>query len=253
MKTEVRLRSLNRILVGLVLAIGMLSGASAKSRETVLHVFNGTDGWEPMSSLVFDAAGNLYGTTHDGGASNFGNVFELTPGSNGHWTEKVLYAFSGGADGRYPDAGLIFDSAGSLYGTTEYGGNLECSTGGTGCGVFKLTPSTYGSWTETVLHTFDSGTDGAQPGAALTFDAVGNLYGTTVYGGYPGGGSGTVFELSQGSNGQWTETVLYAFQGGPNRRSEPGCQDNLRLAGRLVWHNSAWRVWRCGHGLQIIT
>lgn len=129
--------------------------------ETVLHNFanNGTDGIYPVSDLVFDASGNLCGTTSDGGSSGtgcgpgdgYGTVFELTPGSNGQWTETVLHNFmDNGVDGNNPDptSGLIFDGAGNLYGTTQYGGNNNPSCSAWGCGtVFELTPGS-GSWTE---------------------------------------------------------------------------------------------------------
>jgi uncharacterized repeat protein (TIGR03803 family) len=129
----------------------------------------------------------------------------------------LLYSFTGLKDGGDPQAGLIFDSAGNLYGTTYSGGSYSYTAGV----VFELTPSANGQWTETVLHDFGTGTDGANPTAGLIFDAAGDLYGTTVGGGNPGSGCngygklcGTVFELTPGANGQWTETVLYRFNGG---------------------------------------
>ncbi len=159
--------------------------------EKVLHSFNdnGTDGDLPYAGLIFDAAGNLYGTTVAGGSSYAGTVFELTPHGNGNWTEKVLHSFSNvGTDGASPFAGLIFDAAGNLYGTTTYGGNHP----GT---VFELTPTGGGDWTEKVLHSFSNvGTDGAYPYGGLIFDAAGNLYGTTYLGGTYN--YGTVFEVT---------------------------------------------------------
>src|SRR5664280_601677 len=161
--------------------------------EKVLHNVNenGTDGALPRAPLIFDAAGNLYGTTEYGGTyydSDLGTVFELTPAAGGGWTEKVLHNFGIGRDGTDPLAGLIFDAAGNLYGTTEYAGNYG---GGT---VFEWTPAAGGGWTETVLHSFGNGTDGYSPSAGLIFDAAGNLYGTTPHGGtYEGG---TVFEVT---------------------------------------------------------
>src|ERR1017187_5215686 len=184
--------------------------------EKVLHRFpdyNGTDGTTPLAGLIFDAAGNLYGTTQAGGTLLFrGTVFELTPAAGGTWTEQVLHSFGNGMDGSKPSAGLIFDAAGNLYGTTSQGGTgSNCVTG---CGtVFELTPAAGGGWTETVLHSFDlNGTDGSQPFAGLIFDAAGNLYGTTY-----GGGTytyGTVFELTPTAGGSWTETVLHNFGNG---------------------------------------
>jgi len=206
--------------VGIVLltsvALSILSpGAWAKSKEKVIHSFQGgSDGTLPLSSLIFDKVGNLYGVTEQGGASNDGTVFELTPGSNHRWTESVLYSFRGGSDGAYPQTGLIFDQAGNLYGTTDSGGGNGCSFG---CGtVFELTPGNNGQWTETMLYAFTGGVDGGLPKAGLAFDSAGNLFGTTSAGGNApcnGSSCGVVFELSP-SNGQWTETVLYSFTGG---------------------------------------
>jgi uncharacterized repeat protein (TIGR03803 family) len=181
-------------------------------KNAVLHTFNGKDGANPAAALIFDTAGNLYGTTASGGAHNDGTVFELMPKSGGGWKEKVLHNFNtNGKDGSLPFAGLIFDAAGNLYGATTQGGNLtEC--GGFGCGiVFELTPSTGGGWREKILHTF-SGPDGNEPFASLIFDTAGNLYGTTASGGAHN--DGTVFELMPKSGGGWKEKVLHNFNQG---------------------------------------
>ena len=186
--------------------------------EVVLYRFSSADGAAPEAGLTFDSAGNLYGTTAQGGADGFGVVFELMPAAGNSWTQSVLYSFTGGTDGNEPYAGVILDSAGNLYGTTYRGGLQSglCGTAG-GCGVvFKLALSG-GAWTETVLHSFKGG-DGADIVSGLTFDAAGNLYGTN----YLGGGShqcglqgcGLIFELKQNANGSWTETVLYVFNNG---------------------------------------
>jgi uncharacterized repeat protein (TIGR03803 family) len=194
---------------------------------TVLHRFdaNGVDGFGPNGSLIFDAAGNLYGTTAGGGAS-CGTVFELSPKAGGGWTEKILYNF--GCDNQFGEDGpigsLIFDANGNLYGATAAGGTGECYNPFNdqnellGCGtVFELTPSD-GAWTEKVLHNFtDSTRDGASPNGGLIFDAAGNLYGTTGQGGSGclvkegSTGCGTVFELSPTAGGGWAEQVLYRF------------------------------------------
>ncbi len=174
-----------------------------------------------MSNLVSDEAGNLYGTTEYGGVNNSGTVFELSPGSDGNWTEVVLYNFCTNIgnglclDGQYPVAGLIFDEAGNLYSTTTSGGAGSC--GGL-CGVvFELAPPPFpgGTRTETVLYSFCAGSntdcqDGAEPASQLIFDASGNLYGTTSAGGTGNGGHGTVFELSPSASG-WTRSTLYNF------------------------------------------
>jgi len=190
-------------------------------QETVLYRFTGgSDGSTPeLGDLIFDQAGNIYGTTALGGyqggsCSNYGGcgvVFELTP-SNGGWTEKVLYSFTGGSDGAIPLAGLIFDNVGNLYGTTIYGGNLDCFAP-YGCGtVFQLTPSGSG-WTANVLYTFQGGNDGQSPYAGLVFNQAGDLYGTTVTGGQ--GGGGTAFELTSSKGmGLWTFTLIYGLSAG---------------------------------------
>jgi uncharacterized repeat protein (TIGR03803 family) len=176
--------------------------------ETVLHSFAGTDGGGPYAGLIFDATGNLYGTTEGGGAGDYGVVYKLSPNPDGTWTESVLHSFTG-ADGWFPYAGLIFDSAGNLYGTTYYGGGTGC---GYGCGaVYKPAPNPDGTWTETVLHSF-MGTDGRNPYGGLISDASGNLYGTTQYGG-ASAGYGVVFKLAPNVDGTWTETVLHNFMG----------------------------------------
>jgi uncharacterized repeat protein (TIGR03803 family) len=180
--------------------------------ESVLYNFGsvGGDGASPLANLVFDAKGNLYGTTRNGGAHNDGIVFELSPGSGGVWTEKILYSFGAIAnDGTNPGGcTLIFDSKGNLYGTTNTGGSNGASPGdGT---VFELSPQAGGGWSEKVLYNFGaSNVDGINPAAGLTFDAFGNLYGTTFAGGASGYGS--VFELSRAKGGGWTESVLHSF------------------------------------------
>jgi len=162
--------------------------------ESVIHSFTGGgDGAFPLASLITDGAGNLYGTTEEGGASGYGVVFKLTPGGD----ETVLYSFTGGSDGAYPVASLIMDASGNLYGTTEGGG-----ASGVGV-VFKVTSA----GAESVLYSF-AGSDGAFPVAGLTLDASGNLYGTTAEGG--ANNLGVVFKLAPGGG----ETVLHSFAGG---------------------------------------
>src|ERR1017187_6579352 len=196
------------------------SGGSGPWNEAVLYTFHSrSDGAYPYAGLIFDSKGNLYGTTSNGGDTSGSNckatrgcgvVFELSPptGGSGMWTETTPYSFTGGSDGGYPDAGLIFESKGNLYGTTGQGGNPSGSNfiGSSGCGVvFELSPPTggTGSWTESVLYTFNGGGDGADPSAGLIFDAKGNFYGTAYSGGDMSGsncsgtgGCGVVFELS---------------------------------------------------------
>lgn len=191
------------LLVALVAAVQTAVPVWAQT-ETTLYSFTGlSDGGNPTSTLVMDAAGNLYGTTFVGGAHGAGAVFELSPEAGGSWTETVLYSFTGGLDGANPFyADVIFDRAGNLYGTTVEGGSFDQGT------VFKLTPTASG-WSESVLYNFAGGKDGAWPEAGLLFDGAGNLYGTTFIGGVYG--EGTVFELIPVADGQWTESVIHTF------------------------------------------
>lgn len=190
-----------------ILAIFGASTRAAAQQETILHSFpdNATDGYYLQAGLVSDTSGNLYGTTAYGGTYGNGAVFELTLISGGAWTETILHSFNGGTDGRFPQAGLVLDSAGNLYGTTYNGGDyFDFGT------VYELSPTAGGSWTETILHSFnDDGTDGINPSASLIFDAKGNLYSTTPYGGAYG--AGTAFELIPAAGGAWTEKVLHSF------------------------------------------
>jgi len=191
--------------LGTVIELTPVTGGHFK--EKVLYSFGlGKDGVGPSAGLIFDGAGNLYGTTVQGGDYGLGTVFELTPVSGGHWTEQVLHSFGHGKDGAGPTAGLVFDASGNLYGTTAQGGAYSLGTG------FELKPKTGGGWTETVLHNFGHSKDGYDPGAGLIFDSTGNLYGTTFYGG--AFGKGTVFELSPKSGGGWTEKVVHSFGSG---------------------------------------
>lgn len=174
--------------------------------QTVLHSFvGGPDGGNPVSALVLDIAGNIYGTASNRGPGIGGTVFELASVGTG-WTYKLLYAFdgsSGSKDGDGPNAGLIFDGSGNLYGTTGAGGEFGFGI------VFELTLD--GSdWVESILYNFAGGSDGSAPMADLTIDLAGNLYGTTFAGGATGfaclgNGCGTVFELMTDIGGQWTE------------------------------------------------
>ena len=232
---------------------GTVFKLDSAGQENVLHSFTGKDGTSPIAGVIRDAAGNLYGTTPQGGPFSSGTVFKLD--SNGK--ETVLYNFTGGrggTDGVYPDGALVRDAAGNLYGATAYGGNYSFGTvfkvdstgketvlyrfyggwngfnpvgglimdkagdlyGATEGGgvffdgtVFKLSPVS----SKPVLHSFAGGTDGSLPVAGVIADTAGNLYGTTQYGGGVacfGGGCGTVFKLDKTGK----ETVLYSFTGG---------------------------------------
>jgi uncharacterized repeat protein (TIGR03803 family) len=197
--------------------------------ENVLYSFknNATDGKNPSDKLVFDAAGNLYGTTTDGGAYRVGTAFELKREAGGIWKERILYTFvNDGTDGANPGSGLVFDAAGNLYGTTQYGGT---SGGGT---VFQLSSNGIGGWTEKVLYSFsNNGTDGYYPFREVILDAAGNLYGTTPFGGTSGGG--IAFELSPDGSGGWTEKVLHTFANNGTDGGEPVCGLIFDTAGNL--------------------
>jgi uncharacterized repeat protein (TIGR03803 family) len=156
--------------------------------ETLLHSFisNGKDGINPFAGLVLDSKGNLYSTTGAGGIYGYGTVFELSPGSKGGWSETVLHSFGAAGDGQYPQfSGVAFDKSGDLYGTTSGGGSNANGI------VFKITPTSGSGWTESVFFSFD-GTDGNVPQGVI-FNAAGDLYGITQYGGSNLGG--TAFEI----------------------------------------------------------
>jgi uncharacterized repeat protein (TIGR03803 family) len=183
----------SRLSVALV-AAGIACGSPVTAVQaqtlTTLYAFapnTTSDGAYPAAPLIFDAQGALYGTTLGGGSGaaggimGGGTVFKLTPASGGAWTETILYRFpSASGGGFFSYAGLVSDGTGALYGTTSYAGNF--SGGGYGT-VFKLTPASGGSWTETVLYHFHGGSDGANPMAGLIIDPSGALYGTTSGGG----------------------------------------------------------------------
>jgi uncharacterized repeat protein (TIGR03803 family) len=177
---------------------GVVFKVTGKGKETVLHSFaGGADGATPDGGVIMNASGALFGTTTAGGASGSGTVFRVE-GTK----ETVLYSFAGGTDGANPQAGLTMDAAGNLYGTTSQGGPAGNGT------VFELVApkKKNGQWTETVLYSFGTGTDGATPIGGVHLDAAGNLYGTTSLGG--ANGYGTIFEVTPGG----TESILHSFQ-----------------------------------------
>ena len=169
---------------------GTVFEAGPDGTENVLYNFTGgSDGRYPIGDLIADKSGNLYGTAFSGGASGFGTVFRLAKDGK----ETTLYSFAGGSDGAYSYATLFADKSGNLYGTTLNGGGSGCE--GYGCGtVFRVSPD--GS--ETVIHSFKGGKDGALPQGGLMTDGAGNLYGTTVNGGSKGCDCGIVYTLKDG-------------------------------------------------------
>ena len=220
--------------------ITLLLATSAWGQGKILYSFSGPpDGLAPSAGLVRDAAGNLYGATAAGGnttaeqcvngTDGCGVVFELT-NSGGVWTESIIHTFvPGSGDGINPIGSLILDGAGNLYGATQYGGTA-CT--GYFCGVgtvYELSPAGGGLWTETILYNFQAAGDGVYPGAGLVMDSAGNLYGFTSFGGNNaicnGLGCGTIFELTSGSGGTWTEHILYTFQDGADGGEPEGASE----------------------------
>ncbi|MGB7584712.1 MAG: choice-of-anchor tandem repeat GloVer-containing protein [Terriglobales bacterium] len=216
------------------LTLTLLLSSLTLAQETVIYQFGAAgpnDGAEPNGGLVFDAAGNMYGTTVKGGSFGFGTAFELSQLKDGTWQESILYNFCSAGnlcqDGQFPKAGLIFDAGGNLYGTTTYGG-----AGGSGT-VFELSPPSQpgGSWTEQVLWSFPGAdVDGLNPYGGVTIDAAGNLYGTTS--GSVTEGAGLVFELSPGPNG-WTESLLHVFC-----LNYPDCSDGAQPEAGVTFGNA---------------
>ncbi|HEX8816555.1 MAG TPA: choice-of-anchor tandem repeat GloVer-containing protein [Terriglobales bacterium] len=270
--------------------------ASASATEKVIYSFQGgSDGAHPISDLIEDANGNLYGTTNDEGGG-CGTVFELqrtsngwshkilyvfrcnssrgfpitglvmdnegrlygtTPGDygdpgsvfelaevNGVWQESVLYNFTAGSDGKNPSADLVIHQD-NLYGTTYYagGGSAVCNFG---CGaVFELARGPNGEWKEKTIYDFAGSPDGSHPSTPLVFDADGNAYGMTTFGGGSGyscsakGDCGTVYKLTPGKNGTWTESVLYSFSRGDRSGIFPSGGPVLSQSGSVLGVDSA--------------
>jgi uncharacterized repeat protein (TIGR03803 family) len=223
-------RFLMSLLFGTALCAG-LATTQAQTFSVIYRFTGGTDGGGPYGPLAFDQFGNIYGITFQGADAGCyggcGAVFELTHGSGG-WTESTVHDFTGGTDGGAPLGGLIFDSVGNLYGTTQVGG-IACGHE-FGCGVaFEMTKGS-GGWNESVLYSFRT-IDGYYPGAGLTFDKGAHLYGTTPNGG-SGDGGGTVFELSQGKDG-WKDNTLHSFSGVHDGSEPPPGAVILDAAGNL--------------------
>jgi uncharacterized repeat protein (TIGR03803 family) len=235
---------------GVVFELVRVTGFS----ENVLHIFTGgSDGGQPFAPLVFDLAGNLYGTTTCGGLSSScsgpnggdGVVFELVKA--GGFNEMVLHQFTGGSDGGKPFAPVILDVAGNLYGTTEFGGMGSCA--GSGCGVvFELVKTS--GFAETVLHRFTGGSDGGLPVAPVVFDASGNLFGTAMCGGISvcaigAVSNGVVFEFAPSSH---LYSVRHRFRG----------PDGAQPISGLIFANNGTAIYAYGatfaggsHGLGV--
>jgi uncharacterized repeat protein (TIGR03803 family) len=188
-------------------AVTMMSAIHARAQATVIYSFGAypSDGETPFTpNLVADSAGNLYGTSEEGGSNCggvCGTVFELSPLDSGAWTEQVIHSFDG-TTGTEGQTSLAVDGYGNLYGIATYGGTYGYGV------VFEMTPSSGGAWTYTVLHNFKY-VEGSYPVGGLILDASGKLYGVTQDGGAYG--YGTVFQLRKSSGGAWIEKVLHSF------------------------------------------
>jgi uncharacterized repeat protein (TIGR03803 family) len=204
-------RSLRLVVSGVALAslMAMVGNAAWGGRTTkVVYGFAGDeDGEYPDTELVRDGAGNLYGTTVLGGDFGSGTVFQVTPSG----VHTVLYSFSSGNDGAQPYGGVTLDAQGNLYGTAVTGGGGTCEGG---CGIAYKLVNVGGTWTQTVLHAFTGGDDGSGPGAGLTIDEQGNLYGMTPTGG--AFGMGTIYQLHPSQQGTYRFRVIHQFTGGPD-------------------------------------
>jgi uncharacterized repeat protein (TIGR03803 family) len=220
-------------------------------QESVLYKFPQVDGDAPTGNLVADDVGNLYGVAGDGGpntscnyAISCGVVFRLTPMENGRWEYKIIANFSG-PDGAGPEAGLVFDSSGNLYGTTAFGGRSGYGT------VYKLSPDSAGTWRKTTLYAFgDQPEDGVSPRGGVAFDAMGNLYGTTLGGG-SGGSIGSVFELSPNPDGTWRETKINVF-GRSGDGSQPVSGLVIDNAGNLYGTTYSGGMAGCSYGCGVV-
>ena len=198
---------------------GFVFKVDPQGNETVIYNFQGgpADGGWPTGPLLLAADGSLYGTTDIGGGSGAGTVYKIDANGN----ESVLYSFTDGNDGGFPQTGVIADGQGNLYGTTLIGGQQSslCNYGGT-CGVvFELSPNQNGTWTESPFYSFQGGADGANPTGGLLRDSQGNFYGTTSSGGscLYGPYCGTVYKLDSAAN----KTTLWNFTAGTDGL-EPG-------------------------------
>ena len=179
----------------------------------IVHAFTGGDDGLGGSKgrMIFDDRGHIFGASTAGGANGAGVIFELKRSRSG-WNLKVLYAFKGQPDAGFPYGSLLFDQSGNLFGTSYYDGANDLGA------VYELSPQPGGLWKEKVLYSFKGGSDGANAISGLLFGPNGEMYGTTSEGGAPGCSCGTIFRMTPGNHGTWTERVVYAFTGTPDGR-----------------------------------
>ena len=209
-------------------------------KKRVIHHFTGgKDGSTgSLGRLVFDAAGNFYGIAELGGAFGSGTVYKMSPTPLGGWKLTTLYAFKGMPDAAFPYGGVILDSAGNLYGTTYFGGTFGMGT------VYQLSESPFGTWQESVLYSFQGGTDGSLPTSTLVFSPSGRLYGTTTTGGRTSCDCGTLFKLTP-VGVSWKEAVIHRFGGAVDGQS-PNYELTLDSAGNLYGTTPVGGVNRLG-------
>ena len=222
-------QSISGILAIFTVVTLLVGSAIAASTTKVVYSFRGDDDGEYTDTdLAIDRAGNIYGTSVQGGDFASGTVFQISPDGSGGWNHTVLYSFDGNLHGGEPYKGVTLDGDGNLYGTAVTGGNGPCEGG---CGVaYKLT-NNGGVWTQTVIHNFVGTKDGAGPGSRLAIDQAGNLYGVTPIGG--AGGFGVVFQLQPQTNGSYRLKVLHAFTGGADGSSGSAGQLLLDARGNI--------------------
>jgi uncharacterized repeat protein (TIGR03803 family) len=248
MEDDMGSRHLSHLLIkglAIVAVVAMLANAAwATGTTTVIYSFAGDeDGEYPATDLVIDQAGNLYGTTVQGGEFGGGTVFQLSPSG----THTVLYSFTGGADGGQPYGGVTLDPQGNLYGSTVVGGSGGACEDG--CGVaYKLTYAG-GTWSETVLHNFTGGDDGSGPGAGLTLDTQGNLYGMTPTGGAYG--LGVIYQLKPAYGGTWKFRVIHTFTGGDDGGTGSAGRLLLDHAGNLFGVATVGGAYGAGTAFQL--
>ena len=219
------LNQVNKIPLLFVIALSLTTATAATTN--VIFSCEEDGGEYADTDLETDNAGNIYGTTVLGGDFGGGTVFRLSRTPNG-WAHTVLYSFTGGADGGEPYKGVTLDREGNLYGTAVTGGSGSCEGG---CGVVYKLSNTGGTWTQTVVHAFTGGNDGSGPGARVTVDGAGNIYGMTPTGGRYG--LGTIYKIHEASPGVWTLTVLHAFTGGADGAT--GSAGRMILRGRRLY------------------
>jgi hypothetical protein len=195
-------------LMGCGILFQLIPASGGSWTLSTLHTFTDsfTDATGPVG-LVVGSGGVIYGISASGGSSGLGTIFQLAPVSGGGWDFSILHSFGAAGDGTYPNTGVILDSSGNLYGTTSEGGSERSGV------AWELSPGPGGIWTENILYTFQFGTGGFMPDGVLTFDASGNLYGTTYYGAGTecADGCGVTFKLTPSGSGTWAESVAFRF------------------------------------------